>query len=60
MQLTPGPEIGERIKITDGPFTNFEGTVEAVIADRGLIRVTVLIFNRPTPVELEYWQFDRI
>jgi transcriptional antiterminator NusG len=53
-------ERGDRVKIKDGPFENFEGTVEEVIEARGLVKVMLIIFNRPTPVDLEYWQVERI
>jgi transcription termination/antitermination protein NusG len=53
-------ERGDRVKIKDGPFENFEGTVEEVILGRGLVKVMLIIFNRPTPVDLEYWQVERI
>ena len=53
-------ERGDRVKIKDGPFENFEGTVEEVIEARGLVKVMLIIFNRPTPVDLEYWQLERI
>jgi transcriptional antiterminator NusG len=53
-------ERGDRVKIKDGPFENFEGTVEDVIEGRGLVKVMLIIFNRPTPVDLEYWQVERI
>ena len=53
-------ERGDRVKIKEGPFENFEGTVEEVIEARGLVKVMLIIFNRPTPVDLEYWQVERI
>ena len=53
-------ERGDRVKIKEGPFENFEGTVEEVIPTRGLVKVMLIIFNRPTPVDLEYWQVERI
>src|SRR5437773_10875608 len=53
-------ERGDRGKIKDGPFENFEGDVEEVIEGRGLVKVMLIIFNRPTPVDLEYWQVERI
>ncbi len=53
-------ERGDRVKIKDGPFENFEGTVEEVIEARGLVKVMLIIFNRPTPVDLEYWQVERL
>jgi transcriptional antiterminator NusG len=53
-------ERGDRVKIKDGPFENFEGSVEEVVEARGLVKVMLIIFNRPTPVDLEYWQVERI
>jgi len=50
---------GDLVKIKEGPFENFEGTVDEVLPDRGLIRVIVTIFGRATPVELEYWQVEK-
>ncbi len=50
---------GETVKIKEGAFENFEGIVEEVLADKGLIRVIVTIFGRATPVELEYWQVEK-
>ena len=50
---------GEMVKIKEGAFENFEGTVEDVLGDKGLIRVIVTIFGRATPVELEYWQVEK-
>ena len=52
-------QIGESITIRDGAFENFEGVIENVDADRGKLRVSVTIFGRSTPVEVEYWQVER-
>jgi len=51
---------GDQVKIKEGAFENFEGAVDEVLLDRGLIRVIVTIFGRATPVELEYWQVERL
>jgi transcriptional antiterminator NusG len=52
-------EVGETIKINNGPFLNFSGIIEEIEPDRGKLKVTVNIFGRNTPVELEYWQADK-
>ncbi len=52
-------ELGETVKITDGPFMNFSGVVEEIDPDRGKLKVSVAIFGRVAPVELEYWQVER-
>lgn len=52
-------EVGETVTITEGPFENFEGSVEGVDPDRGKLRLSVSIFGRSTPVEVEYWQVER-
>ena len=48
--------VGQAVAITEGPFTDFNGTVEEVIADKGKVRVSVSLFGRPTSVELDYLQ----
>src|SRR5438876_1043083 len=52
-------EIGETVKINNGPFLNFSGVIEEVEPERGKLKVTVNIFGRNTPVELEYWQVEK-
>ena len=50
---------GDMVKIKEGAFENFEGEVDEVLAEKGLVRVIVTIFGRATPVELEYWQVEK-
>jgi transcription termination/antitermination protein NusG len=53
-------EVGEEVKITDGPFLNLTGSIEEIDPDAGKLKVSVSIFGRFTPVELEYWQIERV
>jgi transcriptional antiterminator NusG len=51
---------GDKIRVIEGPFQNFPGTVEDTNPERGRMKVIVPVFGRPTPVELEYYQVERI
>ncbi|MFI5330920.1 MAG: transcription termination/antitermination protein NusG [Desulfobaccales bacterium] len=62
--LRPKPKIkfeqGDKVQVTDGPFANFAGVVDEVRPDRGRVRVMISVFGRPTPVELEFTQLEKI
>ena len=60
----PAPRVtfqkGEGVRVIEGPFTNFSGVIDEVNTTRGKLKVLVSIFGRQTPVELEFWQVERL
>ena len=51
---------GDKIKVNNGAFQNFEGEVDEILPDKGMVRIITTIFGRPTPLELEYWQIEKV
>lgn len=62
--LRPKPKVkfeaGDRVRVIEGPFTNFTGVVDEVKPEKGRVRVMISVFGRPTPVELEFIQLEKI
>lgn len=62
--LKPKPkivfEVGDKVRVTEGPFTNFSGVVDEVKGEKGRVRVMISVFGRPTPVELEFSQLEKV
>jgi len=51
---------GDQIKIREGAFENFEGVVDSIDQERGIVKVIVTIFSRSTPLDIEYWQIEKV
>lgn len=59
-KLKVGFKKGDTVRIKEGPFENIEGTVEELIPGRGMVKVVAIVFGRPTTIEIEHWQLEKI
>jgi transcriptional antiterminator NusG len=57
-KLTVDFEKGEHVRVKEGSFENFEGTIEEVNPEKGSVKVTIMVFGRPTPIDFEYWKVE--
>ncbi|NQU73830.1 MAG: transcription termination/antitermination factor NusG [Candidatus Omnitrophica bacterium] len=53
-------EKGESVRVTEGPFVNFTGVIDEIFPTKGKLKASISVFGRSTPVELEYWQVEKL
>lgn len=53
-------EVGQRVRIREGSFENFEGEIEETMPDKGMVKVSILVFGRPTPIDFEVWKVEKV
>jgi transcriptional antiterminator NusG len=53
-------ELGERVRIREGSFENFEGSVEELQPEKGMVKVSIMVFGRPTPIDFECWKVEKV
>lgn len=53
-------QVGQHVRIREGSFENFEGTVEEVQAEKGMVKVSIMVFGRPTPIDFEVWKVEKV
>ena len=53
-------EVGEMVRIREGSFENFEGSVEELQPDKGMVKVSIMVFGRPTPIDFEVWKVEKV
>ena len=53
-------QVGEQVRIKEGSFENFEGTVEELQPEKGMVKVSIMVFGRPTPIDFESWKVEKV
>lgn len=53
-------EVGEQVRIREGSFENFEGSVEELQPEKGMVKVSIMVFGRPTPIDFECWKVEKV
>ena len=53
-------EVGEQVRIREGSFADFEGSIEELQPDKGMVKVSIMVFGRPTPIDFECWKVEKI
>lgn len=53
-------EIGQMVRIREGSFENFEGAVEELYPEKGMVKVSIMVFGRPTPIDFEVWKVEKV
>lgn len=52
--------VGEQVRIKEGSFENFEGSVEELMPEKGMVKVSIMVFGRPTPIDFEVWKVEKV
>jgi transcriptional antiterminator NusG len=53
-------ELGEQVRVKEGSFENFEGSVEELMPEKGMVKVSIMVFGRPTPIDFEVWKVEKV
>lgn len=53
-------EVGQRVRIREGSFENFEGSIDELLPDKGQVKVSIMVFGRPTPIAFESWNIEKV
>jgi transcriptional antiterminator NusG len=53
-------EVGQRVRIREGSFENFEGAIDELLPEKGMVKVSIMVFGRPTPIDFECWKIEKV